>query len=367
MVAVLLAQPALLFAAPTPSTPEIEALRGRANQAREKLDDLSTQVEMASEDYFAAKEQLDATTARIAEIQQSIDQEQRRLDEASDQLAGRAEATYRNGALPFVNFLLGANSFQDLSTRLDLMRTVMDSDARLIREVRAAKARIEQSKIQLEEQQGREAQDTAREREKYRSVQSLLVEQQSYLMSLDNQVTRLVAQERSRIEAEQRKKAEEEARRRAAEEARQRQQNGSSGGGSGTPSPTPGKLGQAHPEVVAEARKYIGVTPYVWGGTTVNGFDCSGLSQFCYRVAAGIIIPRTSRQQVYAGTFIPADRKDLLEPGDLVFFSKTGYLADIHHVGIYSGNSMMIHAPQTGQKVSEQYAFRSDYVGAARP
>jgi cell wall-associated NlpC family hydrolase len=380
-VGALLAQPSMLFAVPTPSTPEIEAARARANQARQKLDDLTTQVEMASEDYFAAKEQLDATTAEIAQTQESIEQAQIRLDVAAKQLGERADATYRDGTLPFVAFLMGASSFQDFVTRIDLMRSVMESDTRLIREVRTSKAQIEQSKARLEDQQAQEAIAAQNERAHYQSVQTLLGEQQRYLTSLDGQVTQLIAEERTRIEEEQRRKVEEEARRRAEEAARvraeqehQRQQNSSGGGannaGSGgntNPSPTPSTLGKSRPEVVKEARKYIGVTPYVWGGITPSGFDCSGLTQYCYRNAVGIYLPRTSRQQVYAGTFIPADRKDLLEPGDLVFFSKTGKLADIHHVGIYSGSSMMIHAPQSGQKVSEQYAFRSDYIGACRP
>ena len=102
-------------------------------------------------------------------------------------------------------------------------------------------------------------------------------------------------------------------------------------------------LGRA---IVAEAEKYLGI-PYLWGGTTTNGFDCSGLCQYVYR-NLGINISRVSQSQYLEG--IPVSR-DELQPGDLVFFQKNG---NVHHVGIYAGGGMMIHAPYTGTVVQYQ-------------
>jgi len=151
---------------------------------------------------------------------------------------------------------------------------------------------------------------------------------------------------------------------------------GNSSGGGSTPAPTPPpappannnpSLGRERPGVVPVARRFVGVTPYLWGGTTPAGFDCSGLVQFAYREAYGINLPRTSRQQFHAGVFIPPNRMDLMRPGDLVFFSSTGRPADIHHVGIFIGNNRMIHAPSSGRFVSEQAIWRHDFIGAVRP
>ena len=123
--------------------------------------------------------------------------------------------------------------------------------------------------------------------------------------------------------------------------------------------------------MVGVARSFIGKAPYVWGGVTPAGFDCSGLTMYCYR-QVGIGIPRTSREQFNYGTRIPADRLDLLAVGDLVFFARDADPGRIHHVGIYSGDGNYIHAPQAGVPVSEssllgRIVTRGDYVGAVRP
>ena len=73
----------------------------------------------------------------------------------------------------------------------------------------------------------------------------------------------------------------------------------------------------------------------------------------------GVSIPRVSRDQINAGERV--SRKDLA-PGDLVFFG-----SPIHHVGMYVGGGMMIHAPNSGDVVKIAPAFRSNYVGACRP
>jgi cell wall-associated NlpC family hydrolase len=109
----------------------------------------------------------------------------------------------------------------------------------------------------------------------------------------------------------------------------------------------------------------------VWGGSTPSGFDCSGLVQYVYE-RLGIDLPRTSREQYHAGAFIPANRLDLLQPGDLVFFGYDGDPERVHHVGMYVGDGNFIHAPGTGDHVvvaslTGRIAARGDYVGAVRP
>jgi len=90
--------------------------------------------------------------------------------------------------------------------------------------------------------------------------------------------------------------------------------------------------------IVVEARKHLGV-PYSWGGSTPNGFDCSGYVQYVLN-QCGITVPRTTELQAQVGSYIT---KSNLRPGDLVFLQNT-YRAGISHVGIYIGNNQMIHA-----------------------
>ena len=90
-------------------------------------------------------------------------------------------------------------------------------------------------------------------------------------------------------------------------------------------------------KIIATAKKYIGV-PYVWGGSTPSGFDCSGYVQYVFK-AHGISLPRTSKEQYGVGTSVS---KSKLKAGDLVFFNTEG--SGVSHLGIYVGNNQFIHA-----------------------
>ena len=111
------------------------------------------------------------------------------------------------------------------------------------------------------------------------------------------------------------------------------------------------------------AMKYIG-TPYVWGGESPGGFDCSGLMQYTFK-QNGISIPRTAREQYKSGTAVTSEN---LQPGDLVFFKGSrGSATAPGHVGMYIGNGQYIQAPKTGDVVKiSSLTGRNDYVGARR-
>jgi cell wall-associated NlpC family hydrolase len=113
-----------------------------------------------------------------------------------------------------------------------------------------------------------------------------------------------------------------------------------------------------HGGVVGIAMQYLG-TPYVWGGASPGGFDCSGFVMYVY-AQVGVSLPHSSYAQYGMGS--PVSRSDL-QPGDLVFFDGLG------HVGIYVGGGSFIHAPHTGDvvKISSLSGwYASTYVGARR-
>lgn len=106
--------------------------------------------------------------------------------------------------------------------------------------------------------------------------------------------------------------------------------------------PSPSALNQqpatVRNTIVANAKALLG-TPYVWGGSSPAGFDCSGFTQYVYG-KSGIQLPRTTELQVLQGTEISYSK---LQPGDLIFLKDT-YRAGVSHVGIYIGDRKMIHA-----------------------
>jgi len=101
-------------------------------------------------------------------------------------------------------------------------------------------------------------------------------------------------------------------------------------------------------DVVETALDVLG-SPYQWGGTAENGFDCSGLIQYAY-ARHGIRLPRTSRAQAQAGNAI-ARVVDSLLPGDILAFSGRGD-GSVTHVGLYVGEGKFIHSSTTGVKLS---------------
>ena len=114
--------------------------------------------------------------------------------------------------------------------------------------------------------------------------------------------------------------------------------------------------------IIDTAVQFLG-TPYLWGGSSPDGFDCSGLTQYVYN-QNGVTIPRTANEQFNSGSAVDYQN---LQAGDLVFFK--GYKKDgsAGHVGIYVGNGEYLHAPKTGDVVKiSSLSSRSDYLGARR-
>ena len=120
-------------------------------------------------------------------------------------------------------------------------------------------------------------------------------------------------------------------------------------------------------DVLFRALGLVG-TPYRWGGNTPDsGFDCSGLISFVYRDAAGIALPRSTREMIVMRS--PDVDQGHLQSGDLVFFATSGG-SQVSHAGIYVGEGRFVHAPATGGTVKLDYLakpyWQKAYLNAKR-
>lgn len=121
----------------------------------------------------------------------------------------------------------------------------------------------------------------------------------------------------------------------------------------------------SHDNIVSEARQFLDLK-YLWGGTSSYGFDCSGFMFRLYQ-SQGISIPRDASEQAQAGIFVP---KENLLSGDLLFFTRDNHPDKIHHVGMYIGEGLMIHSPNSKSAIRiesfETGVYGEEFWGARR-
>lgn len=280
-------------------------------EVQEEVDELHHEAEKATEEYNAAKEEEEKLEEEVADLQDSVARGQQELNELVGSLGSIASAQYRNGGLdPSVQLFLSSDP-EGYLERASTLDQVSGAQAETLRQIQERQRTLEQQREEAAEKLA-DLEDLRTELdERKETIQGKLNEAQELL-------NRLTEEERAELEAQ----AEDEA-----AEAAQAAAGADLAGAS--------SYGAA---ALAAAETALG-TPYVWGGSSPGGFDCSGLTSWAY-AQAGVSIPRTSQAQASAGTQISVDQ---LRPGDLVLFYD-----DLSHVGIYAGNGQMIHAPRPG-------------------
>jgi len=329
-------------AAAAPVAPN-QALVAKARTLEAKLDAQHVAIERITERLNGIDDRRRRIRRSLAAMQARQRTAQAELAAAQQRLDEQARATYMNGPQWLLSELVGETAPRDPLQRLPLQKAALEAHAAVVTEVRQRKAEVDA----LNERVALDLAEIERIHRGYaderRQVEILVEQLQATLDGIDKQLAGFLEAERARAEA-----------------ARRVAYAGYiTGVGSVQSWLQAGPVARA---AVRWALAQLG-DPYRWGATGPNAFDCSGLTSSAYR-AAGAGIPRVSRDQWNAGPHV--DVPNLL-PGDLVFYaSDTRNPGTIHHVGMYIGNGLMVHAPHTGDVVRVASIWRVGYIGATR-
>ncbi|MFE0672829.1 NlpC/P60 family protein [Streptomyces sp. NPDC058867] len=312
------------------------------SQVKAKVDRLYQEAEAATEKYNGAKEKAQAAEERLAKLRDEAARKTEKLNSARDSLGSMAAAQYRAGGLdPSVQlalsddperYLHGAEFVERVGTRQAASVADVRKQLREIGRLRGA-AHIELASLK------------SRQAELKRHKKTIT----GKLDAANRLLARLSAEERARLGGG-------EALTGGTADRATRSASGTRDG-LAAPGSTAAQAPNARAaDAVAYAYSKLG-SPYVWGATGPDAFDCSGLTQAAYR-AAGVSLPRTTYTQIDAGRRV--SRSELL-PGDLVFF-----YSGITHVGLYVGNGQMIHAPNPSAPVRLAPISEMPFAGATR-
>ncbi len=319
------------------------------------------QLDQLDSSLAAANERLNLANLKLENVQQKIEENTRALRVAKHNLrhsqatiAQRLVALYKRGEPSTLEVILGARTLGEVLNRIDTQNRVSTLDAQVINQVRTFKTAVKRHARELRRDRAEARQLVAERADQKRSFEGQIAERQHLLSSLNAEIQRMIAAQQA-LEL-QRARA---ARSRYIEaQARQSQSIDLSAIGATAETPEGAVVvpSSSYGGAVGVALSFVG-TPYVWGGASPGGFDCSGLVMYAFG-SVGVSLPHSSYALWNVGVSVPRDQ---LQAGDLVFFNGLG------HVGIYMGGGQFVHAPQTGDVVKvSSIDSHGGYVGARR-
>ncbi|KOV26120.1 hypothetical protein ADK60_21670 [Streptomyces sp. XY431] len=298
-----------------PGAPDTPANR---KDVKAQVEQLYDEAEQASERFNAAQEAQQRLQHETGTLQQQIALSQDELNQLRGDLATVAGAEYRGGGMAQTVQLMLSTDPEGYLSRARSLDQAAERQNETLHEVLGRQRVLDQRRAEASAKLAELEQTRKALADGKQQIQQRLTRAQRLLNSLG-------ATERARLAAQD------------AREAEQRATRGTDRLDLGTTPPASERGGAA----LAAAVRMIG-SPYVYGSTGPKAFDCSGLMYYSWR-QAGVTLPRTSQAQAYAGQRVSISEA---RPGDLVIFYR-----DMHHVGMYAGGGVIVHAPYPGARV----------------
>lgn len=335
--------------------------KAKIHQVQTQRNDLENKVQMMDNQIETIMSKINTNENNITNTEKDIKQNQLNIAKAEASIKEeqilfnkRMREMYMNGTSSYLDVLLGSNGIDDLISRIENIKTIVNFDQNAINELKTKQEAVNLKKVELNKENTKLLSLRVDNKKKLATLTKQKSDQTAMVAQLKAQENQYGAQLATDQAAEARQAVlaaiQADAARQAAKASATKQVALTS-----HISVSRGGATISSNSLISYASNFLGV-PYVWGGTSPSGFDCSGFTQYVF-AHFGINLPRVSQDQQNVGTFISRDN---LQPGDLVFFGTPA-----HHVGIYVGNGNMINAPHTGDVIKIQ-TLNSDFTFGRR-
>ncbi|WP_288479076.1 C40 family peptidase [uncultured Clostridium sp.] len=376
----------------------------KAIETQEQIEKLDNQIQNSMMESQSLNNKIAEANNNIASLQTQISNTQAQLnankEKMNQEIKGLYEQGYaNNGLLAYLNVLFSGKSFSQIVTNLQDIYSINQSNQKILKQIQSQESQLQSEKDSLQNNVNTLQASKNKIASNLAAEQNAKNQEQGLLSSIKDTIAKDSAQEialqKQQVQAALKADAEKQAKENSsAQKSSSNSSNASSSAKSSSSSnsnssssnsnssnskqgstmivstasgnvvkstagntqyvPNGAKASASAEAVIAEAEKFIGV-PYVWGGESPSGFDCSGLMQYVFG-AEGVSLPRTAAEQQECGT--PVAKGDL-QPGDLIFWGEPAY-----HVAMYIGNGEIIAAPHTGAYVTTMPLY--PYTNARR-
>jgi cell wall-associated NlpC family hydrolase len=338
-----------------PSAPVAAATQ---KDVQAQIDKLGAEISDLDEQYNQASINLQKVQSEIQDSQNQGAKAQADFLALQKVASAQAAAIYRAGAPSLVVAFLSSKNLDDFNKKMELISQVSDWQSGIM------------TSLQIADQRAKVAQsDLSRQLAQQKSINDSLAKQRNALNDRLASEQKLLGQiTEANRQAAAKAAADRAAAVRSAMAVAKAAVAATKSSSSPSPSGSSGSSGSsdALPAIPSSDQAAVAVRaamsqigkPYVWAGSGPASYDCSGLTMSSWR-QAGVMMGHSAADQYASFKHVSTDQ---LQPGDLVFFGHP-----IHHVGMYVGGGMMVHAPETGELVQVSPVSRGDLVGASRP